>query len=135
MVSILLPPTQPASHQTTLSKFTPVSEKVIVPSDEVDNMAQVIKTEHLNKWCKVTVNNRKPDLCLLVSCQVRPPILLRSVSPLLNCRYSCLFAPEGSMCLDQRPVHTHPFPQNSRILVQSIFFFVGQKNFIARFLS
>ena len=35
----------------------------------LNNMTQIIATELPNKWCKVTLNSRNPDFCLLGSCQ------------------------------------------------------------------
>ena len=38
-------------------------------------MAQVLSTEPPCKWCKVTLNNKKADFCLLASCKFCPPRL------------------------------------------------------------
>ena len=74
---LFTPPTQSA-HITSPpppGKFTPVSEKVVVPSGEVDNMAQIVALEPSNKMCRHIFNCREPDLCLLTSRQLCPPKL------------------------------------------------------------
>ena len=95
-------------------------------------MAQVITTESPNEWCKLTLNSGKPDVCLLASCQICPPKLPLTVSPMLNCRINSLFAQGGSMCPNRGPVHSHPLSHNSRIMVQPTFV-IRPKNFNACF--
>ena len=43
-------------------KFTPMSEKVVVPIDEVDNMAQTLAIEPSNKLCRHIFNCGELDL-------------------------------------------------------------------------
>ena len=108
--SSLLPPHN--LHTSLLppppSKFTPVSEKFVVPSGEVDHMAQIVAIEPSNKMCRHIFNCREPDLCLLTSCQLCPPKLPFVVPPLLKCIFNCLLAQWGSVGLDQGPVHPYP---------------------------
>ena len=115
--SSLLPP---HNLHTSLppSKITPVSEKVVVPSGEVDNMAQIVAIEPSNKMCRHIFNSREPDLCLLTSCQLCPPKLPFVVPSLLNCIFNCLLAQWGSVGLDQGPVHSYPTLSSSRKVIQ-----------------
>ena len=121
------------THHFPPSKFTPVSEKVVVRSGEVDNMAQIIEIEPSNKMCWHIFNCREPDLCLLTSCQLCPPKLLFVAPPLLNCIFNCLLAQWSGEGLDQGPVHPYPTLPSSTKVIQPTFV-VGHKNFIARSL-